>query len=230
MSVSAFDSGDRFVVRIVKSHDNNPSDQWVNSYEFVMAVTGTEASLLAMGDTVVAFEKLIHMTPVNFDRMIISTWEADSVPYDPEAFISVSLTGSGATGVVDGFEPLNECLSVARVCAFGRQGHLFYRGCLDAAEVFAPSGRAALIDDTEIQGRIDEALTTSGLSDFISPTSGDVANLAMINADGTQTRLVVGLVAAGVSFVPLDHAWFNRTTGPAARRRGNVKKPATLEQ
>lgn len=214
MSVASFETGAKFVVRIIKSHHNNPSDQWVNSYEFVATEAGGEPALLTLGTTLVAYEKLLHMVDIDFDRLTISTWEADSVPYDPTAFISSSLTGAGATGVVTGMEPLNECLSVARVCSFGRFGHIFYRGCLDAAEVFTPSGRAALIDDTEVQGRIDDAITTSGLDSYIGLSPDLGLALSLINKDGTNVRHVVGLSAAGVSFLPLDHAWFNRTTGP----------------
>lgn len=214
MSVTSFAEGDKFVVRIIKSHHDNPSDQWVNNYEFEATAAGTEGALLTMGDAVTDFEKALHLNVVDFDRMTISTWEADSVPYDPAAFISTPLTGSGATGVVTGAEPLNECLSVARACASGRFGHIFYRGALDAAEVFAPSGIQSLIDDDEIQTRITAALAASSLEDYVGVSPAAPLHMVLISKDGTQVRSVIGLIPAGVSFLPLDHAWFNRTTGP----------------
>jgi len=211
MSVHDFDAGDLFIVRLFKNHFDNPSDTWVNSYEFKANESGTEGVLLDLGDKVTAFERAMHGVKISFNRMTISTWEPDSKPYDPLAFISVTLTGAGSVGEVSGLEPLNECLSVSRVCASGRTGHIFYRGALDSAEVFAPGGRASLIDDTEIQGRIDAAVTSSGLDETIGVISDGSFQMCLISKDGTQVRSVVGLVAAGVSFLPLDHAWFNRT-------------------
>jgi len=211
MTVHDFDTGARFVIRVFKNHFDNPSDTWVNSYEFKANESGTEGVLIELGNEVVAFEKAMHGVKISFNRMTISTWEEDSVPYNPLAFISTTLTGVGAVGEVTGLEPLNECLSVSRVCASGRVGHIFFRGALDAAEVFSPGGRATLIDDTEIQGRIDDALTASGLGETLGVLSAGSFQMVLIDKPGTTVRNVVGLVAAGVSFLPLDHAWFNRT-------------------
>ena len=214
MTVSSFIAGDLFVFRIIKHHHDNPSDSWANSYEMVATISGAEADLLAAGLVLVAWEVAMHQNKVDFERLTISTWEEDSVPYNPEAFISVTLTDVGNVGPVTGFEPLNECLDVTRACPFGRFGHIFFRGALDASEVFAPGGKAALIDTTEIQGRIDDAISSSGLDAYIGVGSTEALSMAMVNKAGTQVRTVIGLHAGGISFLPLDHAWFNRTTGP----------------
>jgi len=212
MTVASFIGASKFVIRVIKSHHNNPSDRWVNNYEFIAQDAGTEGDLLALGVQLVNFEKAIHLNLVDFKQMSISTWEADSVPYNPLTFISTPLVGTGAVGEVTGMEPLNECLSVARVCSSGRFGHIFYRGALDGAEVFAPTGKAALVDTEEVQARITDALTASGLEESLATPGGGSFSMCLIPAAGTPIRLVVGLVAAGVSFLPLDHAWFNRTT------------------
>jgi hypothetical protein len=87
---------------------------------------------------------------------------------------------------------------------------LFYRGALDDAEVFSPAGKLVFLEQSEIQGRIDDAITASSLGDILHLGSGDL-HLCLISKDGTNVREVFGLFGQGVSTLPLDHAWFNRT-------------------
>jgi hypothetical protein len=212
MSVLAIVEGDRFIYRIYKHHDNNPDNLWVNSYEAVATESDDGTNLLQLATKLVDFEKAMHMVAIDFDRFTISTWEADSVPYDPLNFMSIAITGSGAVGETNGMLPLNTCLSVARVATSGRFGHIFYRGALDQAEVDNPAGKLVFQDSEEIQSRIDAALTASSLSENLGIAPEISPHLRMISKDGTQIRQIVGLVAAGVSTLPLDHAWFNRTS------------------
>jgi len=210
MSVSSFATGDKFIYRIIKSLTTNPSDQWVNTYEFSALETGGEEELLALGVVLVSFEQAMHHDVVRFDRMVISTWEPDSVPYDPAAFISTSLSELGTIGSSTALMALNTALSVARVAAFGRQGHLFYRGNLDEEEVSAPAGKSILTDRADKQTQLDAAVASSGLDDYIGGGATSL-RMMMINADGDQVRPVVGLFAQGVSTIPTDHKWFNRS-------------------
>jgi len=212
MSVLDFVGGDKFVLRIFKHHENNPDNLWSNSYEFEAAEEGDGTGLLEMATAFVAFEKAIHMVAIDFDRFTISTWEADSVPYDPESFISVAITGSGAVGEVNGMLPINQCIAVARVAASGRFGHLFYRGALDQAEVDNPAGKLVLQDASEYQDKIDAAATSSSAIDYFGAIPDQNLHLSLISKSGTQVRGVVGLAAQGVTTLPTDHAWFNRTS------------------
>lgn len=212
MTVLAIEEGDRFIYRVYKHHENNPDNLWVNSYEAVATESDDGTNLLNLATKLVDFEKNMHMVAIEFDRFTISTWEADSTPYDPLNFMSVAITGNGLMGEVNGMLPLNACLSVARVATSGRYGHIFYRGALDQNEVDNPAGKLVFQDVADIQLRIDNALTASSLSENIGIAPELSPNLRMISRDGTQIRQVIGLVAAGVSSLPLDHAWFNRTT------------------
>jgi hypothetical protein len=211
MSVLSYEENDKFIVRVVKSHAFNPDDEWVNSYELVAQSPGTGALLLEMAQVIVAFEVAIHVNVINFVRLNISTWEPDSKPYDPTTFMSVALTDVGAMGIEAGMVALNNTLSVARVCASGRYGHLFYRGALNEADVSTPAGRYVFVDPIEIEERITGAATASTLSDLYALGDGNFT-LSLISKDGTQVRPVVGLFPVGVSALPLDHAWFNRTS------------------
>lgn len=210
MTVLDYDGNAKFIVRIIKSHANNPSDQWVNSYELHSLDPGTGTELVAAANIIVAFEKLMHKNVVNFIRLTISTWEADSVPYDPESFISSTISGMGNIGVVTGIRPLNECLSLTRVVTSGRFGHIFYRGALDDNEVFSPAGKLVFVDGDEMQTRVDSAVTAAGIDELFLTGSSSL-QLALIDKTGANKRHVVGLFASGISSLPLDHAWFNRT-------------------
>jgi len=214
MPVTSVAVDDLFVYRVIKSHENNPSDQWANSYEFKALSSGSEAELLTLGIVLVNFEKAIHKNVVVFDRLIISTWEEDSTPYDPTSFISSSLSGVGAVGEVGGTAAVNTCLNVTRVAAYGRFGHLFYRGVLDLSEIESPAGKSTLVDRAGIQANIDAALVSSSFEDYIGNPAEETFQLVMVNKAGTQIRPVTGLFAGGVSTVPTDHAWFNRTPAP----------------
>jgi hypothetical protein len=212
MSVSAFIAGDLFTIRVVKHLNTNPADQWANAYEFQATEAGTEAQLLALGVALVAFEAALHHTTTLFDRLLISTWEPDSVPYDPTAFISTTLSDVGDRGALSDPLSLNQCLSVTRVCATGRFGHLFYRNCVAEAQVGAPAGKTTLNDRSAFQGIVDDALAASNLDGYIGITPDEALRMAMVSADGTQKRPVVGLIVQGMTTIKTDHKWFNRTS------------------
>lgn len=212
MSVLSLAPGDLFVIRVIKHLVTNPDDQWANSYEFKSVGSGTESELLILAPILVAYEVAFHFTTTIFDRIIISTWEADSVPYDPESFISLSLSDVGAVDASSDPLALNQCLSVTRVASSGRSGHLFYRNCVGEEDVQAPAGKLILGSRAVFQTRIDEALTDSTLDDYIGASPEGTLQLVMVNADGTQVRYVAGLFVSGMSTIKTDHKWFNRTS------------------
>jgi hypothetical protein len=212
MTVLTFAADDRFVVRVIKSLTTNPSNRWANSYEAVATDAGSESDLISMGLSIVAFEKAIHKNVVSFLELLISTWEADSVPYDPATFTSQPLTGFGDVGLVGDILALDKTLSVARVVTSGRSGHLFYRGVLEEADTQAPAGKTVLVDSDGFQNTLDTALDAATLGAWMGPTATENLHLAMISASGSQIRAVQTLKIQGVSTLPTDHAWFNRTT------------------
>jgi hypothetical protein len=58
---------------------------------------------------------------------------------------------------------------------------------------------------------LNTAIEDASVGDYMGSPATAAFQLSMINRDGSQVRNVVGLVAQGVSQVPSDHAWFNRT-------------------
>jgi len=217
MSVLDFPINSKFVIRIIKYLATSPRDKWANSYEFRSLDVGDSSTLSSLVESLSEFEAAFHKNTVLFDRAVVSTWEADSVPYDPSAFLVIPLSMAGGIGPVGDNLALNLALSVARVAFSGRVGHLFYRGVLNEADTAAPAGRTILTDRASMQGVIDGALTSSGLGEYIGATASQPVVLCMIDKTGSVVRNVQDLSVQGVATIKTDHAWFNRTTpgGPS---------------
>lgn len=211
MSVLTFSTNALFVVRIIKHYTTNPSRPWSNTYEAVSNDTGNLGDLTGLGGALVLFEKALHNTFTVFDRLVISTWGEDSVPYDPAAFYTEALSGAGTRDTSGELEPVTACFSVARQPTSGRLGHIFYRGVLSQADTTAPAGITVLSDLPAMDAEVQAAITTAELDSYMGQDAIGPLSLAMINRTGTNTRLVLALAAAGVVQLPVDHAWFNRT-------------------
>lgn len=211
MSVVDFSTGDKFVIRVFKHLTTNPSNVWANSYEAAGTTTGGLAELTTLGEVISTFERLMHSDTVQFDRYVISTWEPDSVPYDPLAFLTQTLSFTGEVTFAGQAVPLNQCLKIARIPTSGRAGHLFYRGCVEESDVEAPAGFSVFTNPATFTDRLDAALGDSALSDYVTPSPGGPLVVCMISADGATVRTVSNLVAQGMTTLPTDHAWFNRT-------------------
>lgn len=215
MSVIAYDPGDLFRVTIVKYLLANPERKWANNYELKAVIGGVTADLTAAALTLVDFEQPLHMTPVKFDRVRISTWEADSTPYDPTSFISLPLAPQG-TGDVGASQlaALNVCWDVARIPQSGRFGHLFYRGGITETMIEAPAGKYIFTTPANPQSVIGAALTASGAGELLDGTDPNF-QLVMVGKTEAAVRDVLLLQSRGVAVVPFNHGWFNRTpAGP----------------
>lgn len=213
MSVSSYIAGDKFILRIMKALTTNPDNVWANSYEFVATTPGSEAELLTLLGVWVEFERSLHCSVVNMVQAVLSTWEEDSVPYNPEAFISVPLSGTGARVVGTQLVALQQTFSITRVCASGRFGHIFIRGFLQEGDIEAPAGKSIFTNQSAINALLNGAIEDASAGDYMGNPATAAFQLSMISKDGSQVRPVVGLVAQGVSQVPSDHAWFNRSPG-----------------
>lgn len=213
MSVLSFALNDRFVLRIIKHYTTNPDREWGNSYEFVANSSGDETDLNTLLTAFVLFEKNLHNTFTVFNRAVISTWEEDSVPYDPDTFLVVELADVGIRDTSGELEPITACWSVARVPTSGRLGHLFYRGVLSQGDTAAPAGITVLSTPATMATLLSDAITAGEIDGYLG-AGGAPLTMAMINKTGTNTRVVTGLASAGVVQMPVDHAWFNRTSTP----------------
>jgi len=209
-TILSFDVGDRFVARIIKSYTTNPARQWSNTYELAANDAGTITDLDSALADLVTFEKNMHNTFTTFVRATMSTWSADSVPYNPDVFLVSPLFGNGLRDTSGELEPITTCLNIVRVPTSGRQGHLFLRGVLAQADTEAPAGITVLQSPAIIQALLDDSIDAAGLAPMFGTTTG-VLKLAMINKTGSEGRVLTSFAVGGVSQLPVDHAWFNRT-------------------
>lgn len=212
MSVLTYDAEALFNIRVIKCFTANPDNAWVNNYEVQAHIAGSEDELLACATKIVDFERLLHHSAVSFLRLLISTWAPDSVPYDPSAFISSTLTGVGERAPAGQPVSVNDCLSVARVCASGRLGHLFYRGVLLDGDFSAPAGKNVLTNKVAMQSFIDASLVGSDFEEHLGAAGLASIGLVMVGKTTAAVRNVLGLVTVGVASVPSDHAWYNRSS------------------
>lgn len=212
MSVLTFATNDLFVVRVIKSYTTNPDRKWTNSYEFVANEAGALGDLQDLAETLTSFEQALHNSFTVLERVTVATWSADSVPYDPDVFFVEEIALPGTRDTTGELEPITTCWSVARVPTSGRLGHIFYRGVLAQADTEAPSGITVLSSPTTMATLLSDSLTGSNFGDYIGITALKPLTMAMVNKNGTNVRLVTSLASAGVSQLPVDHAWFNRTS------------------
>lgn len=215
MPVTSFEAEALFTIRIIKHHNLNPDRHFSNTYELRATAGGDEGDLLDAGLRLVEFERAMSVTTTVFDRLLISTWGEDSVPYDPAVFISSSLTVNGTRTIGGDVQPLTTVLSIARVCATGRFGHLFLRNALLESDTQSPAGKAVLVDRPTTQGQLDLAITTSDISDYLGMAPTGSMGMVLVSADGSSVRAVVGLGVVGVTQMPVDHAWYNRSSSVA---------------
>lgn len=211
MPVTTFVADDLFTVRVFKQHINNPDRVWANNYEFKAKGGGGASDVAALLAATYEFELAFHTIYVRLIRVSASTWEADSVPYDPLSFMSIPLNDLGTISETgEDLVALNTCMRVNRVPESGRFGQLYYRGCLFENDIEAPSGANVMHPGSGAESAFEAAIASGSMADIL--TGSDATwDMVMVNSDGTQVRRVNALLLAGVSTVPMNHTWFNRT-------------------
>lgn len=208
MSVLSYVTGDPFIVRIFKYWGGNIDNEWVNTYEFRATANGDDTVLRDLVANLVSFENHLHVEAVHFSRATVSTWEPDSVPYNPDNLIVVPLTGVGARPLsVNHYISTKVCLYIRRTPDTGRLGKLFLRGALFEEDVQSDLGTFALQSESTIEAAIQDAIDTSFLSAYMAPGGGGLEMCLIGN--GMVTRPVTGLHAAGVVTVSRDHRYFD---------------------
>jgi hypothetical protein len=210
-----------FVFTLTKALIANPAIRWRNTYEafFDEDSNPSSSALEDLAAALLEFEKIIHLSGVQFVQTTISTWAADSKPYDPESFITIphaaDTVGQRTIGASQPLD-LTAAFYVRRQVPTGRQGKLFYRGVLGENDVEAPAGVMRLSSVSGMQTLIDGALNSSDLSQYLYPTATGMLMLSMTSepVPGNPIhRQVMNLLAAGATRVSGDHRWYNVGVG-----------------
>lgn len=217
MSVIEPAVGEGFVFTLTKALVANPAVRWRNTYEafFDAGSTPTSSALEDLAETLLAFEKIIHLTGVQFVQTTISTYAQDSKPYDPESFITIphpaDTVGERTLGAAQPLD-LTAAFYVRRQVPTGRQGKLFYRGVLGENDVEAPAGAMRLSNVANMQSMLDAALNTSELFAYFYPSATGSLMLSMSSSPTpgvTIHRQIMAFLAAGATRVSNDHRWYD---------------------
>lgn len=214
MTVLEFGPNDRFTVVATSRLAASPSVKWNNTYELQAQIEGTQEELVIAAESIAQFQQLMTLSSIEVEEVKISTWEADSHPYDPSAFMVVPIHGLGSISTV-GVEPLplKDTLYIERVVAVGRLGKLFLRGALTKADVTGTYDKWALANPGSIASRMGDAIETSGLDTMFqagASTTGIRLNLINLSGVVIVNRPVQSFQVSGVSSVKLNHKYFDK--------------------
>ena len=203
------DVGERFDIRIRKTVIDQPTVHWFNTYEVCFFDVGTTSDLDSIGSGLVAFEAELLLAPYMIDQVTISTHAEDAHPYNPMSFSTQPYTQGGqrATGGNDLLD-LRVALFLKRLPFSGRIGRLFLRGSLHEGDIEAPAGVARLVDTAAMVTAVENAKDAGGLASNLNEGPGQ-PHIVMIGASNV-TRTVSDIVVGGVSFIKLNHKYFDR--------------------
>lgn len=220
MPILTFDAGAAFTFRVYKSLGDPVNYRWSNAYEVQASQAGTVSQLDALGQKFVAFEQALHSTEITFDAYAIATWQPDSVPYNPLNFKTVPMENTTGQRVLADMVGLELSLFVRRGTAAGRNGKLFYRGCLDESDVEREWTGWTLTDEAAMTAIVNGSLTSSGLSAHVGGSfeSLQVVLLGPYIPNTTPVaRQVQNFRVGGAVTFDVKRPWYNQPSSPAAK-------------
>jgi hypothetical protein len=206
MTVTNITQNEIFTVRVYKRYGDL---FWANNYEVqaLQEATFAQTAVFDLVNRLVDLERQLHLPQVTFDRAVVSTYVRDSVPYNPDAFTTIPLGGSGTNDLGQG-EPvsLEHCLFVRRVTQAGRSGKLLYRGCLTEGGVTTVDFRAQITPGfvSTLQGRLNTW--------FASWLQQTLWRLVLVSGDESlNVREVQGLaLTPKITIKQVGNAYFDR--------------------
>jgi len=144
MTLRNIQRGEVLSVRVYKQY---VGFLWANNYEIqaTIDIASPETSLQQVADRIVTLERSLHISGVIIDRVVVSSYAPDSLPYDPDTLATFPYSAT-ATRSPQGNDvlPLELCLFVRRNTSFGRDGRILYRGCLSEGDMTASGFRPLL--------------------------------------------------------------------------------------
>lgn len=174
---------------------------WANTYELIFngatPPTDVYQYLQQIAGVIALAEANIHSANIILDRVVISSVEPDSVPYNPETF-AVFTYNIQCDGFVPALPilPLTFCVLVKKAVQFGRSGNLLYRGATPTTGGTLNSQGFTL--NTDNINRIQNALNT-----MLNQLQLLDAALAMVKLSDTgavdNVRVVTGVTVRPVA-------------------------------
>lgn len=202
-----------YIIRVRKSWGaRDPERSWVNTYE--VSYDGAIGDLSATANAIANGERILHLAEVQFLSATISTWQPDSVPYNPLTFKTVELeqVGLRASAGVSAMDS-NVCLLVKMMTALGRNGRRFYRGCLSEADVqIGGDAKFTLTPGSPLTGNGGSAWETFNtfMQPFTTAGTGPVKICLVGNGvGGVLSRAVEEMQVGGVVVNRRNHRYYD---------------------
>lgn len=231
-NIIAYDQGVFFILRIFKFWLTNPALRWVNNYELVSTQAGGLPELIAAANKVYTLERLCHLQVTAFDRFSIGTWTPDSVPYNPNAFVTYGINTIGQRAGSGDAAPAETAVMIRKGMQTGRQGRAFWRGCLVEPDLAASGGlpvfATSLFANTFIQAKTTSAIAGMFLG------GADPIHLCSLTRTGDYFREVTDMNVDRVLNVNMNHRYYDQggpgpMTSIFSSNQGNVFGEAPYE-
>jgi hypothetical protein len=207
MPINAVQAGEVFTVRVYKTIGGFA---WANTYE-VQAVTEPINSITSVENLANAFaalDRALLLDIATVDRVVVSTYVPDGLPYNPDSFTTLPISLQGLR-VTSGTQPLplEACVFVRRNAATGRDGRILYRGFLVESDV--NTGLMRQFIETPTMTTISTILNTWLTTTFPSQEWSIV--MARGRPNPTNVRVVTTLIPdRRVVFKKLNNRYFDR--------------------
>lgn len=209
-SVVDFADGARFTVRVRTSLTSNRRVRWFNTWECRSTSSGGIDDITALAGKIEQFHALLSWEYVTIDEVAVASWEPDSHPYNPLTFVTYAYNEQGVQAL--GLRlpvALRQTLFLKRTVVAGLQGKLFLRGVLTNEDLAYGDGEWQLASPSALQVDVNNAITTSEMSELMLGIDGLQFSLCMMG-DAGETRFLEGLTVGGTSDVKLNHKYFDR--------------------
>jgi hypothetical protein len=206
MTVTNITNGELFTVRVYKAFG---ALLWANNYEFraTQDVPFAQTAIFDLVNRLIDLELPLYPNYIRLDRAVVSTYQPDSRPYNPDTFTTVPINVAGTAEFSTDAMPIEYCVFVRRVVASGRPGKLLYRGVLEEGAVGTLGLRAVITSQrlNQLQN-----LFSTWFGTFVS--SNVPFELVMISGqENINVRVIQGLsVVEKVTLKQVTNAYFDR--------------------
>jgi hypothetical protein len=211
MPLQSVTTGEVFTVRVYKLFNQF---RYANTYEIVAktdANSTSEAYWKNVADRFVHLEKNFHLSFIQIDRVVISSYVPDGTPYNPTSFISIPYNTYGELNISGSdIVPANLCLVVRKNVVFGRDGRNFYRGVMTETQLVGGFPEATVSDAyrNAIQQHFNDWHTI-----FLNSTNFNIC-LASGKPNPTNVRIVTNFVVERrVTSKKVNNRYFKRNPG-----------------
>lgn len=183
-------------VRVFKSYGSPNNRQWSNTYELndggpVVEAGVSPTTFLTAAQQIADAERGLHTNFIYFNRFTISTWQPETGGYDPSSEVTVPMGNQGtsdASGAEPTLEDLRIVMWVARKCATGRPGKVFYRGVMLESHVQTVGGKLQI---TPASGAVSLFATYRTALASLFPATPTGIRLVMIGGELHKSLVTV---------------------------------------